>query len=155
MKLKGNTPEDKLKHVERILTHMKGRLQKKVVAIMPPQLIQAQGTTVDASGLMHSFMVPSGRLTKLLIVIDEYLKKDVSILVELVDTDKYHKLTFPVSKRVEVFDLDLTTYQGDVIEISVVDPLSIKGYWLTALFEFPFNQLKVEKVLIEALNEGV
>lgn len=157
MKLKGNTADERLNHAEVLLKHMKNKLHKTVVGIIPPTLISNFVQEPASDGLVLTAALFGGKITKGLVVVREMPKEGVKYT--LVTTRKTGILSRSMNskKRIEVIELDLELYLGDVIEFFVEG--EARNIWVTFLWEAEMSDRRIKQLAISELealkDEGI
>lgn len=143
LKLKGNSSEEKLDHVERILRHFQNRLGTKVIGFVPGIPMSAYAQKPLDNGIIVSFvMVANGSVGKSALVIRKYnAKKAVRfhLILERASA-KYHE-TFLTKKEVSVVNVGFDVEIGDVITLSVdeSDIDKIEDIWLGMLLNIDYK----------------
>ena len=150
MKLKGNTVEEKLKHVEVLFKHMGRKLHKTVVGIIPPSLVSSFVQEPLENGLVLTAALPGGRITKGLIVVKDMPKDGVSYTLKTVESDVTYLKTITTKKKVLVVDLDLELSVGTVLELWVDG--DAKGIWTSFLWESEMGDKQIKQILLNELD---
>ena len=150
MKLKGNTPDERLNHVEVLLKHMKNKLHKTVVGIIPPTLVSNFVQEPAEDGLVLTAALFGGKITKGLIVIRNMPKGGVKYILKTTRQNGILSRSMSSRKRVEVIDLNLELLIGDVIEFYVEG--KAKNIWVSFLWEAEVSDRRIEQALISGLE---
>jgi len=119
--IRGNTVDEKLAHIERILNGFKRRLGNKVVGLIPPVPFLAQVNTPNADGVLYRALVPfNGTLTGGMLYNDFRTNDDVLLRVSLLTGGISNSVSIPVTSKLVQFGLSWDMLSGNVIEISVM-----------------------------------
>jgi len=153
--LKGNTADEKLKSAERMFKHLRGRMHKTVVGITPPTLVSNFIQKPAEDGLVMTAAFPGGKITKGLVVVKEMPKEGVEYTLKTIKAKGgLLSRSLETKRRVQVIDLDMELFMGDVIEFYASEGAA--GIWVSFLWEAEMEDRKIQQFLREELeNEGV
>jgi len=144
IKIKGNTPEEKLQHVEKILNRMSRKLHKTVVGVMPPIPIIFSTDAPKEDGEIFTFLAPaSGRITDICLMVGEY-KDQTPVEFKASVEGQVHGSSgsFRTRKNLTITALDLDVHPGDLLRLTTTaEPGQINRIWLSFLY-----QLGIDKV---------
>lgn len=171
IRIKGNTSDEKFKHLETILKRMARHMNQKVVGVIPPSPIFHYVDKPDDKGVILRGIFPKGELTKICLAIRKYnTKKLVKFICSLeTSTGNGKQYTFETHKslmvekvNLSVDDISFFTLRVEVPEeYPELDPPLVEDIWATALFQFEQSdsQLKIfmleELIKLEDLDEGI
>ena len=152
MKLKGNTPDERLNHVEVLLKHMKNKLHKTVVGIIPPTLVSNFVQEPAEDGLVLTAALFGGKISKGLVVVREMPEGGVEYILKTTRPSGILSRSMKSKRKVEVINLDLELLIGDVIEFYVKG--EAKNIWVSFLWEAEMIDKRVKQVMIAELEEN-
>lgn len=170
LKLKGNTVEEKLVHIERILGHFQGKLGNKVIGYVPGIPMSAFAQSPLEDGTLVSFvMTANGSVKTGVLVVRQYNSKtavEFKVVLERA-TAKYEE-KFLTKKEVHKIDIGFDVEIGDIITILVSNPKTdgdksiVEKVWVGLLLEVDYKASganKFKEFLIDELkgieDEGI
>jgi hypothetical protein len=151
--IKGETSEQQLDHVDKILDRMSRRLHKTVVGIIPPNLTFNYIKTPGEDGVLLRAIFPGGKLTKGFMFIDKYADKNaVNFIAELIGLQGTQSRTFNTRKQLLIFEPNLDLEIGDRLIFKTDEPTKIEGVWIGFLFQIDIKDSVQKTYVIEQLE---
>lgn len=151
------TQEERLKKLETTVKHMRRKLHKTVVGIIPPTLVTSFVQEPMENGLVMTAAFPGGKIKKALVVIKEMPKEGVELRLTNTRQAGLLSRSMTTKRKVEVIDLDLELSEGEVAEFYVDG--EAKGIWTSLLWEAKMDDRQIKQLMIDELeeleNEGV
>lgn len=153
IKLKGKTTNDKLNHLEIILTRMSRRMQTKVLTVMPPIPISMVLDEVPASGVILRWMNPASVVVRTAcLYVGKYDEKSTSIFSLSKDNaEGSNTFKFETRKDLTLVKPDFRLAAGDRVTFTAEKPAIIHGVWIAFLLEYAVKDSAKEKLLIDEL----
>lgn len=151
IKLKGSTPDERLDNLEVLLKHLRRRMNKTIVGIIPPSLITSFVKEPNADGLVLTAAVPGGRIKKGLIVIRDMPSNGVELMLSVKDREKTFSRRLATKRAIEIIDLDLQLKLGDVLEFFVYG--EAKNIWVSFLWDAEQSDKTIKQFLLDELEE--
>ena len=153
--IKGNTSDEKFKHLERILNRMSRKLHKTVIGVIPPVPVMFSAEAPAADGSIFSFLAPaSGKITDVCLVIKEFADKEgVDFVVEVNGPSGGAHANFSTRKNLTIHSINLQVAPGDLLSFSTKSPERIKGIWLSFLYLFGIDKAEKMPFLIEEFEK--
>jgi len=151
IKIKGDTPNEKFKHIEIILNRMSRKLHKTIIGVMPPVPIMFAVNEIPESGEIFSFLTPArGMITDICLLIGEFTDKELVSFEAMVKgpTGGMHT-TFATRKNLTISKIDLSVGPGDLLSLKTTSPERIKGIWLSFLYQMGIEKAEQKTYLIE------
>ncbi|MBU2395706.1 MAG: hypothetical protein KKH70_20420 [Gammaproteobacteria bacterium] len=145
------TQEERIKQLEATIKHMRRKLHKTVVGIIPPTLVSNFVQEPMPNGLVMTAAFPGGKITKALVVIKEMPKEGIELRLTNVRQTGLLSRSMTTKRKVEVIDLDLELSQGEVAELYVTG--EAKGIWVTFLWEAEMSDRLIKQVMLSELEE--
>ena len=165
LELVGNTVEEKIDHIERILRSFRMRLGKRVVGVIPPTVIPAYSPFPSKTGRLMFCVFPAyGKVVKGAIAVGKYnSKKTVRFSCNLTGPNHSLHRRFDTRRPVEIFDLDMEVSPGDVMYLEVLDTCDeghiVEDVYVSVLYHVSVPDSYTKEFLIEdflrSLDEGV
>lgn len=152
--VKGNTPEEKFKSINKVFESMHLRLRKKVVGIMPPSPLFAYIPQAFEDGMLARFVLPaSGKITKVAMAVKEYAGKDgAHFECGIITKGNEFSFKFHSKKPVELVSIDKDVDPGDVVYLSINDWELAKGISVGMLYEIGRADSVIKHFLIDELE---
>lgn len=149
--IKGNTIEEKIKSIERVLWNYKARLSTKVIGIIPPIPIFENLEVVGEDGIVTQKLFPlSGTIIRACMAIREYEGTgSVMFTIASQGVEKGSSSTFETRKHLLIEDIGLIVEVGDLVTLRVDSPERVRGVFLGILFEVGMKDVKKEEFLID------
>jgi hypothetical protein len=153
--IKGNTPDEKIAHVERILNKMSRRLHRTIIGVIPPVPVMFSTPTPNADGSIFTFLAPaSGTITDICLVIKEFADKDpVPFVAQVNGPSGGAHINFLTRKNLTIQAANLQVSAGDLLSFSTSAPDKVKGVWLSFLYQFGMNKLDKTSFLIDEFEK--
>jgi hypothetical protein len=152
--LKGETPEQKFKHIEGILNRMSRKLHKTVVGVVPPVPVIFQAAAPKDNGEIFSFIVPAtGMITNVCLLIGEFKDQTpVEFKASVEGRTVGSSASFRTRKNVTVAVVNLEVHPGDLLKLSTnAEPGQISGIWLSLLYQIKTDKTSHMKYIAEEL----
>ena len=153
IKLKGNTPEEKFTHIERILNRMSRKLHKTVIGIVPPVPIM-MSVEVPVSNVLFNALIPAkGVITDVCLLVRYYTEKTGVVFEAGIAGQKLSSsVKFTTRSIVTVKTINLEVSAGDILTFKTESPEQIRGIWLSFLYQIGSNKADHIPYLIDELN---
>jgi len=155
--IRGNTADEKFKHLEVILNRMRRKLHKTVVGVMPPVPIMFAADAPREDGEIFSFLAPaSGMITDVCLLIKEFTDKNPVTFEAKVNGVLGGAFTkFSTRKNLTVQTVNLSVSPGDMLTLGTDTPDGIKGIWLSFLYQMGINKAGQTKFLIDEFEHMI
>jgi len=157
--IKGDTVEQKFKHVERILQRFSRRLHKTIIGLIPASPIfgYCSDSKEDPNVLRAIFPV-EGVITHAALKANR-CGKDARMIAELTSGDDKVTKSFRLRPRASVQKIDFPVLEGDSLDVRVIDDSEkgSLGVKVGLLYQIGTKDLASTKFLVdqfEALIEG-
>jgi hypothetical protein len=114
--LKGNTPEQKLKHAETILNRLARRTKKSVAVLMPPCPISMYRDDIPGIGAFFTFLSAiEGKIKTLCLEVQCTKFKGAKISLAIERKGAAPGASFSVGSGIGIYDTDIDVKVGDKI----------------------------------------
>ena len=149
--IKGDTAEQKFKHIERILQRFSRRLHKTVIGLIPasPVFGYCENPERDPTVLMVIFPA-DGVITQSAAKADR-CGKNARIMVDIVSGSEEFTKSFPLKLRAVVEEVNFPIKAGDTLTVTVTKPEDeeVSGVWVGLLYQVGMKDLTSTKFLID------
>jgi hypothetical protein len=157
--INGNTPDEKIQHIEKILNKMSRKLHKTVVGIMPPVPVMLSVDAPKEDGNIFTFLTPGkGTITDICLYVKEFIGNDpVKFEAESKSDVSGQMTSFITRKHIGVYALNLSVVAGSMLTLKTPTPEKVKGIWLSFLYQMGIERAEQTKYLVsefEKLMEG-
>jgi len=156
VELKGDTPEKKFKHLERILQRMSRRLQKTVIGLVPSSPVFGFCADPMSDAVMRVIFPADGIITKVAVFFGKRGKDnpEIEIKLEQMGSTGHEAYAIPIPKKGIVADVDYTVRAGTRVQATVVNPTEEVGdVWIGFLYEVGMQDLAKSKIAIEQFEQ--
>jgi hypothetical protein len=157
-----NAPEDlekRLKFIERIISRLARRANKKATATITPYPISNAVFGVAINGVILRYMFPcSGKITKAFLRLGEKPKTSISLQVRVFNNYRSIEKSFIVSKMILSENMTFDILHGDCLEVSLVNNNTnnaITESWISLLWEPSVSDIVAKSFLINDLEESM
>ena len=150
--IKGRTLDERLQSVDKLLSWMSKRLNKKVLGVIPPIPFDTFVEEVPGDGvLFKKFFVLSGTISRGLLYVEEMPSNSQAVLtVSIAGPDGGAHVDVPMKKTMQVAP-NMQVLPGQRLTVSVNPPDGIRGVWVGLLLEPVIAQIQKEQFLLEQL----
>ena len=155
IKIRGNSTEEKINAIERILNRFQRKLHNTVIGVMPPVPIMFSVKKVDSDGEIFSFLIPAkGVITSICLYIKEFNneKETVRFKASIEGPAGGTYATIETRKNLTIGNLNLNVSAGDLLVLTTPTPDAISGVWLAFLYQMGIKDCGQEKFLAEELE---
>jgi len=160
VELKGDTPEKKFKHLERIIERMSRRLQKTVIGLVPVSPIFGYLDNLSNGCEVARMIFPAeGIITKVASRVSA-CGKNARIHINILSRDNQEQgATFPLKAKVFVQDIDFPIKAGDALSLWISDEedensaKGTAGIWIGFLYQVGMRDLAKTKIAIEQFEQ--
>ena len=151
IKLEGNTIEDKLIHLEAILTRLIRRSNKTITGVVPPSIIFEHFEEVQ-SGRLLSFVVPAkGFIQSICMVIDKEEKKEVIFTVTKKSSNDSMSYSIPTTRTLITENIKVDCKVGDVITVEIDS--AVKTIDLSILYVIDYHHVQKIEIPFEIIDD--
>jgi len=151
--IRGDTVEEQISSIDRILHSHQGKLGKKIVGLIPPIPIMHSARTIDEDGRIFAAVLPvKGRISTACFSIGKYNKRTAILEASLTHADdSVSAKRFTCRKPVEIFDTDLPVQVGDVLRINAADPTALTDVLVGILLHAELSQATAASQMYEEI----
>jgi len=156
VELKGDTPEKKFKHLERIIERMSRRLQKTVIGLLPASPVFGFCTDPMSSSIMRAIFPSDGLITKIAVYFGRRAKEspEIEIIVEEMGSSGREVHVIQVPKKGIVAEVNYPIKAGTRVQANVVNPTEEVGdVWVGFLYQVGIQDLAKTKIAIEQFEQ--
>ena len=150
VKIKGNSSDEKFKHVEKMITHLsENRSGKYIVCSMPPIPVSSYNETVGADGDLLKFMCPmKGSVKNVSFFCDTNKEKNVIIewVVYKGKSEAIQELEVKTGK-INSVKLKVDIVKGDMITIRLVSDVVLSNIWVSFSLFSDLKQMESIKLI--------
>ena len=156
--IKGETTEQKFKHLERILQRFSRRLHKTVIGLIPASPVFGYCENPDRDSTVLMVIFPADGIITQSAAKADICGKNARIIVDVTSGDETFTKSFPLKSRAVVEKVDFPIKAGDTLTVVVGSPEDevVEGVWVGLLYQVGMKDLTNTKFLIdqfEALTE--
>ena len=152
VELKGDTPDKKFKHLERITERMSRKLQKTVIGLLPASPVFGFCADPTSGSIMRAIFPSDGLITKIAVYFGRRAKEnpEIEIIVEEMGSSGREVHVVPVPKKGIVAEVNYPIKAGTRVQANVVNPTEEVGdVWVGFLYEVAMQDLTKNKIAIE------
>jgi len=152
--IKGNTPEEKLKHVETILRRMFRRLHRVIIGVVPPVPIFGYCDIVPDNGAVFRYVVPV-RATLIRACLDFRDKGSpgpARFMFSLSSGGTVVSKGVEVKNKTLVTDLDIEVFPGNILLCIVGENTVVHGVSVSVLMRIDKSECDTEKIAIDKFD---
>lgn len=154
--LQGNTTEEKLLNIDRVLCQLMNRSSKDVGVRVAPNIINIYLDKYTEQTILNYLFPVCGNIDSITFCIDG-LKEKVNCDVELsfeksgkgvekhVLCPKKLVQTFPVGKRIEI---------GTKLSVQFLSPVEFTGFWMSFVFNVDIMHAKLHTAIVEEVEKN-
>jgi len=153
IEIKGETVDQKFKHLERILQRFSRRLHKTVIGLIPASPIFGYcKSSVEDAIVLRAIFPADGVITQAAMRAEK-CGKNARVRVDMRSGDEMFNKSFPLKARVAVQEVNFPVKAGDSLEVWVVDisdsEEGSEGVWVGFLYQVGMKDLASTKFLID------
>ena len=150
--IKGDTTEQQIVSIDKILKSFQGRLSKKVVSLTPPVPIIAS-CVKPLDGRIFAGIIPfSGIMNVFCISVSRMLTKEPIIVVSANHRrGASYTREFIMKRNTHVFDLDMDIQTGDIFRITEKAAGSVEDVLLGALIHPTMDKVSKETQILSQI----
>jgi len=153
LKIKGNTADEKFKHLERILQRFSRRLHRTVVGLVPSSPVFGFVANPAQSPVVLRAIFPAdGVITKAAVFVGKSKgTTEITATVKFGPSVASH--LFEVKKKALVEEVNFPVEAGAMLEVEVLEPLEdVANVWVGLLYEVSANSTSQIKIAIDQLE---
>ena len=151
IKIVGNTPEKKFRHIESILTRMHRRLHKTVLIAVPPIPLFFYEETAKENGEIFQWLFPAaGTIVRACLYIRDFADKEaVTFLAEMKSSTGGQSQMFETRRNATIQEMNIPVAVGDRLTFSTNTPERIKGIWVAFLYQLDMKEVGKEVQMLD------
>jgi hypothetical protein len=150
--------EKKFSQVEQYLRSFKRRLSPNIITVVPPIPVMNYIPKPVDNELLRFLAPVDGEIVCAALKVDHFEKAPVTVEVGVSSNTYHHRRTFEIKKPLSVLKEVHPLALGDTLVVTVDEPESLVGVWISLLYQVSMEYCVSEKFLIEALEakaEGI
>lgn len=151
IEIKGDTVDQKFKHLERILQRFSRRLHRTIIGLVPASPIFGYcKSSIDDAIVLRAIFPVDGIITHAAMRAEKCHKNSL-VVVDIVSGDEELTKTFPLKKKAMMQKVDFPIKAGDSLVIEVEDESEegSLGVWVGLLYQVGIKDLASTKFLID------
>jgi hypothetical protein len=153
--------DDKVKKIEKLITHLARRSKKTKTAMVTPFPISSASFGDNITGPIIRYMFPcEGRITKAMVEFGAKPKKPVTVEVDLRNNDDGESRIYFIDRRTTIVAPMIEVLGGDRLTVSVFpkddsEEAKVTECWIALLWTPDVSEVDIKNVLIEDLEESL
>ena len=154
VELKGDTPEKKFKHLERIIQRMSRRLQKTVIGLLPVAPILGHVNDPVNDPCVLSIIFPANGTITHAALRAQNASKGTKLVIELTSGSEVISKTFTLKNVSVVEEVHYEIKAGDILEAFVETTEEGSGQvWLGILYQIAMKDSVVTPIAVEQFEQ--
>jgi len=151
IEIKGETTDQKFKHLERILQRFSRRLHRTVVGLIPASPIFGYCESSIKDAIVLRAIFPADGVITHTAMRAEKCHKGSLVVVNIVSSDEELTKTFPLKAKATMQKVDFLVKAGDSLVIEVADESEegALGVWVGLLYQVGMKDLTSTKFLVD------
>jgi len=151
--IKGETVEEKMKHLNVLLKRMSKRLHKTVVGVITPFPISGYAKDIADSAVLRYMFPASGKITVGGMYVENMPKDGIDIYTNIHRGELVISREIWTNKKYVLIDPDAEILAGDRLVVSVVSKGGdVSGIWVSFLWVPEVKDSEIKQFLIDDLE---
>jgi len=157
-RLRGESTEEKLAHLEKVMTRMMGRSAPAIYGFIPPVMVSGYVDEPQDWGIAKFLIPAQGTIIKVCLAVTSYDSKEpANFIIRAANAKGAYKTSFKTRKPVLIEEVEIKVEAGDTVVFEVEKnkegKFPVHGIWYSILYEISIDMRRKQEFLISKIEE--